>query len=179
MRHHEKRHSWPPRRHLRPLYLIESIDADPFAYFISPAECNNTDAGIQTKLRSRSLSPFQRRLRIPLSVSATGKSPTARLKRWIERMEKQYFHRNRSEQPPAETVLVEPKSPPTVPAPTPVVIPRSPPVRGRRDARSTSSQRVQPNSKTPPRRPRVWREPSSAIWSVAEEDENVGLGISV
>lgn len=179
MRHHNKRHSWPPLRQSRPLYLKESIDADPFAYFISPADCNDTDAGIQIKPRSRSLPPFQRKPRIPLSVSTTGKSSTARLKGWIGRMEKQYFHRTRSEQPPPMIIIVEPKSPPTVPATTPIVIPRSPPVRGRRDVRSTSSQRVQPNSKTPPRRPRVWREPSSAIWSVAEEDENFGLGISV
>ncbi len=179
MRHHIKRHSWPPLRNSRPLYFEESIDADPFAYFISPAEWNDADAGIQSKRRSRSLPPFQRRPLIPLSISATGKSPTARLRRWIERMEKQYFHRVRSELLPPQIILVEPSSPPIVPTTTPITIPRSPPVRGRRNVRSTSRQRVQPNSKTPPRRPRVWQEPSSAIWSVAEEDEDVGLGISV
>lgn len=178
MRHHTKRHSWPPLRQSRPLYSEESIDADPFAYFISPAEWNDADAGIQSKPRSRSLPSCQRRSLIPLSISATGKSPTARLRRWIERMGKQYFHRTRSGLLPPEIILVEPNSPPIVHTTTPSVIPRSPPVRGRLDARSTSSQRVQPNSKTPPRRPPVWREPNSAIWSVAEEDEDVGLGIS-
>lgn len=179
MRHHHKRHSWPPLRRSKPLYLEESIDADLFAYFISPTEWSDADAGIQSKPRSRSLPPFRRRSLIPLSISANGESPTARLKRWIERMEKQYFHLTQSGLPPPEIILVEPNSPPVISPTTPITIPRSPPVRGRRDVRSTSSQRVQPNSKTPPRRPRVWREPSSAIWSVAEEDEEVGLGISV
>lgn len=178
MRHHKKRHSWPPLRQSRPVYTEDVIDADPFAYFISPADCEDADVGVKTRPRSRSLSPFLRKSRLPLSISKTGRSPTARLKRWIERMEKQYFHRAAIEVPVPHIVLVQPESSPPAPDTIPIVIPRSPPVRGRRDVRSPSSQRVSPNRKTPPRRPRAWREPSSGIWSVAEEDEGVGLGIS-
>ena len=179
MRHLKKRHSWPPLHKSRLVNAEDNIDADPFAYFISPAECIHSDAGISQHPRSRSLPPLHGRPRIPLSISTTGTSPTARLKRWIERMEQRYFHRGSSNVPPPKIVVIEPRSPPPIPCTTPVVVPTSPPVRGRRDARSSSSQRVAANSKTPPRRPRVWREPSSDIWSVAEEDEDVGLGISV
>ena len=53
----------------------------------------------------------------------------------------------------------------------------SPPLRGRRNVRISSSNRVTPNTRSRPRRPRVWREPSKDIWPVAEEGEEIGLGI--
>ena len=178
MYHHKKRHSWPPFHSGKLQESGDGIDSDPFAYFISSAEDVEADAGISTKPRSRSLSPAIRRARKPLYKSSNRRSPTAKLKRWIERMEKQYFHRSSNDVLSPRIVLIEPRSlsPPVI---TPTVVPISPPLRGRHDARLTSSQRVGVNGRTPPRRPRVWREPSSEIWSVAEEDENVGLGISV
>lgn len=182
MRHHRKRHSWPPLNRSRTLCVKETIDEDPFAYFITPADCVDTDAGIKARPRSHSLPPFRRRPRTISSISTRGKSPTAKLKRWIERMEKQYFHRVSPMTSPPHIVVIEPKSPPPVTEPSAVFIPRSPPVRGRRDMRSTSSHRVIAGRKTPPRRPRVWWEPSEEIWSVAEEDDDraagIGLGIS-
>ena len=176
MRHHNKRHSWPPLHKSRLLDSTGGIDADPFAYFISPLEDTEMDAGIKTKPRSRSLPPVHHRPRRPLSTSRDRSSPTAKLKRWIDRMEKQYFRRTSSGAPPPEVVIIEPKTPPPTNPAAPIVIPRSPPVRGRRDARSTSSHRVAVNGRTPPRRPHVWREPSAEIWSVAEEEEKLGLG---
>ena len=59
----------------------------------------------------------------------------------------------------------------------------SPPMRGRGDGRAGSGRRVGPNGRTPPRRPRAWREPSGDIWPLVEEGEGgeggeeVGLGI--
>lgn len=156
----------------------DSIDADPFAYFVSPSEERHFDAGISNKPRSRSLPPFYRRRRIPLSISADGKSPTARLKRWIERMENLYTNRTTTDVPTPIIKIIEPRYPPSVSQPQPFAIPESPPVRGRGNARSTSNQRVTANGRTPPRRPRAWREPSCEIWPVAEESEEVGLGIT-
>lgn len=155
----------------------ESIDADPFAYFVSPSEERLFDAGISNEPRSHSLPPFHRRTRVPLLISTNAKSPTARLKKWIERMETLYFHRTTTDIPTSTIELVEPRQPASVPQIQPIAIPRSPPVRGRGHARSTSNQRVAANGRTPPRRPRVWREPSCDIWPVAEESEEVGLGI--
>ena len=191
MRSLSKRHSWPPIRKFRYTYTDDTIDSDPFAYFVSPAEDRlvylegSLTAGIYTKRRSRSLPPFHsRKPRVQLSISFMSKSPTARLKRWIERMEKQYFHCGYRDTAIPDPIIkvIEPRQKSSVPTREPVIIAISPPARGRRDARTGSRQRrVGHNGRTPPRRPRVWREPSSEIWSVAEEDEeaNPGLGISV
>lgn len=185
------RHSWPQLRRSHHSYVDKAIDSDPFAYFVSPDEDRvvyiegNLTAGIKSKSRSRSLPPFQSRgPRLHLSISTTTRSPTARLKRWIERMEQQYFHLSHksTDEPDPIIKIVKPKPQSPIPRTEPVVIPISPPIRGRRDARTGSGQRRTPNNgRTPPRRPRVWREPSAEIWSVPEEDEDIsfGLGITV
>ena len=178
MRHLKKRQSWPPIRKARVKSVYDSIDADPFAYFVSASEDSHSDAGIKNRPRSHSLPSLHGRARVPLSNSAHEKSPTARLKRWIERMEKLYAHRAKTDVLPLTIELIEPREPPELPQPKPIYVTRSPPIRGRGYARSTSHQRVPPNARTPPRRPRAWREPSSEIWPVAEENEEVGLGIT-
>ena len=143
---------------------------------------------------------LQRRDSSRRRLSAIKQSPVQALIRWIERMEKQYFHYSKS---------ASPKLPSNVPQNSPIeplivtVVPRffaegstesasgsspmtSPPPRGRGNMRYGSGNRVKKNVKTPPRRPRAWREPSTDIWSIKEEtmdddeQEEVvdGLGIS-
>ena len=168
-----KRHSWPPPRISREAYFEKNVDSDPFAYFISPASdrdvfTNDLSAGISTSKRSRSLSPNHHKGKTALSAITAASSPTVKLKRWIERMELRCFRRSprASERP-----LPSPKSAGF----GEVAVPKSPPPRGRRDLRSGSSHRAGPNPN--PRRHRVWKEPSENIWPVAEEGDNVGLGI--
>ena len=176
MRTLQKRHSWPPLRKPRAFYLHEAVDQDPFAYFISPADerdvfvNSHLSADIDNKKRPRSLSPFRRNSFKILSVGAAVTSPTAKLKRWIERMEFRCFWRSpsRMEQP-----MPSPDPPEFLNTARTV----SPPLRGRRNVRISSSNRVTPNTRSRPRRPRVWREPSKDIWPVAEEREEIGLGI--
>ena len=175
MRSLRKRHSWPPLRKPRAFYIKEKIDDDPFCYFISPVEDRTIftesylTAGIASRQRPRSLSPVPARRISQTKFSAT-KSPTLRLKKWIERMEKYYFNRSSpSLQPQAPIIEVrEPKQADT----------GSPTVRGRPDVRSSSHSRISQTLGTPPRKPRVWRKPSEDIWTVVEEGEEVGLGIS-
>ena len=172
MRVLRKRHSWPPLRVSRATFVKESIDSDPFAYFISPASdrdiyFNDLSAGIDTRTRSRSFSPKSSLNDHMLSSISSSASPTARLKKWIERMELRCFrHSPRISERPMPSPE-PPKSPETP-------IPVSPLARGRSDVRSGSSLRV---NRPQQRRPRVWREPSEKIWSVAEEGDEVGLGI--
>ena len=191
----KNRHSWPQLPKVHRTKAEKPIDSDPFAYFVSPEEDpmlyieGSFMAGISTKARSRrsrSLSPIRsRKPRIEVSISFTSKSPTAKLKRWIERLEKQYLHRSDryADKPDPIIKVIRPRPKPAVPHTEPVVIPISPPVRGRRDARTGSGQRRNGNNgRTPPRRRRVWREPSAGIWSVAEEEEEggiSGLGITI
>ncbi|CAF9923360.1 hypothetical protein IMSHALPRED_005906 [Imshaugia aleurites] len=176
MRTLRKRHSWPPLRKPRAFYLDEAIDQDPFAYFISPADerdvfvNSHLGADIEKKKRPRSLSPFRRNSFTLLSAATAATSPTAKLKRWIERMELQCFRRS----PSSIEQLVPSPDPPKLPEIAQTV---SPPLRGRRNVRISSSNRVTPYTRSRPRRPRVWREPSKDIWSVAEEGEEIGLGI--
>lgn len=178
MRRLKKRRSWPSTHKADRASTEACIDADPFAYFVSPVEESDCDAGITSKARSRSLPPSHRAPWPPLTISKNHTSPTARLKQWINRMEKLYSHRAAPPPPEPFIMLAEPRRPSTLPQPGPVIIPRSPPVRGRGNGRKTSGQRITANGRTPTRRPRVWREPSSDIWSVPEESEEVGLGIT-
>ncbi len=175
----KKRHSWPPLRKPRAFYFDESIDQDPFAYFISPAEDRDVfvnshlAADIDPKRKSRSLSPAHRSAFTILDVATATSSPTAKLKTWIERMELRCFHRT----PDMSEKLMPSPDPPK---PLETVQPSSPPVRGRRDFRTSSRQRVGNNGRSKPRRPRVWTEPSKDIWPVSEEgEEEMGLGILV
>ena len=176
MRTLQKRHSWPPLRKPRAFYCDEAIDQDPFAYFISPADerdvfvNSHLAADIDKKKRPRSLSPFRRNSFTIISAATAAASPTAKLKRWIERMELRCFWRS----PSSIEQLV--------PSPDPHKLPEiartiSPPLRGRRNVRISSSHRVTPSTRSRPRRPRVWREPGKDIWPVAEEGEEIGLGI--
>ena len=176
MRTIRKRHSWPPLRVSRAVYLKENIDSDPFAYFISPASdrdfVSDLSAGIDTSNRSRSLSPKTHKRHAVISTAFTTSSPTAKLKRWIERMELRCFpwSPKRSERP-----TLSPDPPRSLERITPI----SRPVRGRNNIRSGSVNRVSPNQRSLPRKPRAWREPSESIWSVAEEGEEIGLGITM
>ena len=175
MRSLKNRHSWPPLRKPRAFYAHEVIDDDPFAYFISPAEDRDLftesylTAGIASRQRPRSLSPMPARQRLHPKQSCS-KSPTLRLKRWIERMEMYYFNRSPPDPQPKPPIIEvrEPKQLKLL----------SPPVRGRRDFRSTSHDRMSQAARTPPRKSRVWRQPSEDIYTVFEEGEEVGLGIS-
>ena len=174
MRALRKRHSWPPLRKPRAFYFDEVVDQDPFAYFISPADeldvfvNSHLAADINRKKRPRSLSPSRRHSFTLLAAAAT--SPTAKLKRWIEKMELRCFRRTPSS---TDQLMPSPDQPELLEiAPT-----ISPPLRGRRDVRVSSSTRVTHSTRSRPRRPRVWREPSKDIWPVAEEVEEVGLGI--
>lgn len=170
MRSLRSRHSWPPLRKPRSFSVDEKIDEDPFAYFISPAEDRDgffeadLAAGIRDdRWRSRSLSPVYRRRnrKFRKAWSHVADSPTSTFKSWIERMEKQYFHRG-----PTGHTLPQPGPPESPPPPT------SPPLRGRRNYRTGTAQRVTHPVRTPPRRPRSWREPSMDIWPVLEEPED-------
>ena len=175
MRSLKKRHSWPPLRKPRAFYANELIDDDPFAYFISPAEDRDLftesylTAGIANTQRPRSLSPTPVS-RKPNTKLSTNKSPTLRLKRWIERMEIYYFHRS----PPGP----QPQSPDIEVREPKQLRVSSLPARGRRDFRSSSHDRISQTVRTPPRKPRVWRQPSADIYTVFEDGEEVGLGIS-
>ena len=176
MRTLRKRQSWPPLRKRRAFYFNEAVDQEPFAYFISPADerdvfvNSHLSADIDKKKRPRSLSPFRRNSFKNLSVGAAVTSPTAKLKRLIERMELRCFWRSPSRM---EQLIPSPDPPELLNTAQTV----SPPLRGRRNARISSSYRVTPNTRSRPRRPRVWREPSKDIWPVAEEREEIGLGI--
>ncbi len=109
MRNLRKRHSWPPLRKPRAFYVDEVIDQDPFAFFISPSEegdefmnsvPEDLSAGINNSTRrTRSASPDTRKARALSFVSVATSSHTARLKKWIERMELRCFHRSPRKSP--------------------------------------------------------------------------------
>ena len=178
----KKRHSWPPL-HRKPhlSHFQETVDDDPFSHFVSnPSE--NSDiflsgmtAGIDDTPRSRSYSP---RHRATLMSTVSPSSPTNKLKKWLEKMELRCFQRSPRGSPP---VIQRPMPSPEPFRPSRIPLTSSPPVRGRRDYRIGSSNRVSPHAMSKPRRPRAWRAPSAEIWPVAEEKEgeSVGLGIVV
>ncbi|MCJ1404534.1 hypothetical protein MMC11_007760 [Xylographa trunciseda] len=174
--HHRRSHSWPPFR-VHSLERPKDIDENPFAFFITTAGGSDEipedsmSAGIEKTPRSRSLSPLYRHKRQnPDLASLTVPNPFSRLKRWIQKMEKQYFHQGQL-------------SPFEVPQNTPEsLLPRSPvspPSRGRGNIRGSPRSLRSLDSRSHSGRPRVWREPSEDIWPVVEEHEEVGLGISL
>lgn len=166
------RYSWPSLRDRKSIKKCATIDEDPFAHFISHPEGQATsyetflDAGISNKKRSRSLSPFRRKRHEGMSASSHKSSASSKLLKWVEKMEKNYIHRS--------------SPPPGISSPIPsiTVEQSSPPVRGR-TTNPGSNSRNRSNLRTPPRKPRAWREPSQDIWPVAEEAEDIGLGIIV
>lgn len=168
------RHSWPPLCEPRSFATEKTIDADPFAYFISPTEDRDIffeadlAAGIRdNRYKSRSLSPVlvhpRRTHKFRRAWSHLADPPTSKFKRWIDRMEKQYFHRG-----PTDHIL---PSPGLSESPPPLRPPVSPPLRGRPYHRTAGAQRATHNGRTPSRLPRSWREPSVDIWPVLEEQE--------
>ena len=176
---HTRHHSWPPFKlhsftHHTP---ARTIDEDPFAFFLSAS--NDLDgfpdehitADIEPTPRSRSLSPFPcRRTQDEESPEISSTTTIAKLKRWIEKMERRYFHRR-------PTLLPEPEFK-ISPVRTPPKSPSSPQARGRLDARTRPNSRATRAMRSHSGRPRVWREPNEDIWTVMEEQEDIGRGIT-
>ncbi|MCJ1253004.1 hypothetical protein MMC24_000811 [Lignoscripta atroalba] len=164
------------------------MDDDPFAFFISAEDDLDVfgeaplSAGINRTKRPRSSSPLRRRKKVSMSVKAVPTTRIAKLKKWIDRMEKRYLHPVQG-----HSCDTPPQQPPALPTPPPPEIPspylsKSPITRGRREVRVGPSPRRLRHSRTHSGRPHVWREPSGDIWTVAEEqegDEAVGLGIMI
>lgn len=198
-----KRHSWPSPSKSNISPSSSDLDNDPFSYFISsevPSHQSNEieiPEAIPIKRRTRSLPLLHRRDSSRRRLSASRRSPVRALMQWIARMEQHYFHYSQTPPPlpgrvphnsPIEPLIVT-ITPPSAEADglsrsptTSLSRVSSPPLRGRGDIRHGSSIRVSKTVNKPARRPRVWREPSTGIWSIEEEargseDEN-GLGIS-
>lgn len=172
MRPLQKRHSWPSLRVTKSTKASPSIDQDPFAYFVSPvfdgedALQGHLTAGITTRRRSQSLPSFHPKPIYSHTATDKAKRRVAKLKKWIERMQMAYHHYHHT-----DPVVNAP--PPTPPKTLDDLLPTQ---RGR-DIQSTATSRVRANVRTPPRKPRVWRQPSNNLWPVAEETEEIGLGI--
>ena len=175
-RQHRRRHSWPPlRTHV--FKHAHDIDQNPFAFFLSTTagfddDVEDLTAGIGKAPRTRSLSPLHFGATATTPILKISKSPIAKLKRWIERMEKRYIHRGQTFSPEQHVAS------PAIPIPSPGS-PRSPIFRGRRDDRLNPSFVEKRDVRSHSGRPRIWREPDWDIWPVAEEQEECGLGISI
>lgn len=178
---HRRHHSWPPFR-LQTFAQTPSIDEDPFAFFISASgdleglADDHITADIESA-RPRSLSPFHLvRRKEPKAPELSSTTAVSKLRRWIHRLERRYFKYFPQFQPKPST------SPPTFtisPTKAPHNSPISPNIRGRSSSRG-ATRRFGDNallSHSP--RPRVWKEPSGSIYPVLEEQEDVGLGISL
>lgn len=174
----KKRHSWPAmqakRSHSK---IIASIDQDPFPYFVSPTQDeegalqSHLTAGIVGRRRSRSLPSDHPRPRYSRAVTDKARHRVEKLKKWIERMQVVYWYHSTPEE-----ITTHPTPPPEPPVPPKTLDELVKEERGR-DIRSTATSRVRAKTRTPPRKPRAWRQPSDHIWPVAEETEEVGLGI--
>ena len=175
-----RRHSWPPFG-LHPFthQPNKNIDEDPFSFFISDQEDDEgyvsdyMNADIEIAPRSRSLSPFKKRKK---SRGTADKNRTAiiLLRKWLKRMEAQYFGRGqRSPEAEQEPTI----SPDLLPQP----FPAPPHYRGRKNLRrSTKNVGPYPRQvRSHSGRPRIWQEPGYDIWTVTEEQEDAGLGISL
>ncbi|KAL8933646.1 MAG: hypothetical protein Q9216_006274 [Gyalolechia sp. 2 TL-2023] len=150
-----------------------SIDQDPFAYFVSSTQeqegvlQTSLTAGIAGPRRPRSLPSIRPRTRHGRAVKDKARSRVEKLKKWIERMQIVYLHHNTAEGT---------TDPPPPPVPLETLDDLMAAERGR-DIQSVATSRVRAKTRTPPRKPRAWRQPSDHIWPVAEEAEEVGLGI--
>lgn len=155
------------------------IDQNPFAFFLSETDNLDDDAedltaGVGEESRARSLSPLHLGTTATSPILESAKAPVAKLKRWIERMERRYIHRGHA------SSHEEPIASPAIPIPIPSPgSPKSPISRGRRDGRLSPSHITKREVRSHSGRPRVWREPGWDIWPVAEEQEEYGLGISI
>ena len=176
-KHHKRRHSWPPL-HIHSQKHVHAIDENPFEFFISTPESIGADveddltAGIGATPRSRSLSPSRLHTTATSPLLESVSSPIARLKRWIERMEQRYIHHRQI------PIATEPTISPKLSTPEPSS-PKSPTARGRRDNRLSPKSGMKRSVRSHSGRPRIWIEPGEDIWPVAEEQEEVGLGISL
>ena len=175
--HHKRHHSWPPFR-LHHSHQKKEIDEDPFAFFLSTAndgeqyvvDYMNADiATFSPSPRPRSLSPAKLRKHSRKSLGSPTVNAILKLKKWIEKMETRYRHRRPSPST-EESLYTEFPTPP---------MPISPTLRGRRTARRVSQSVGNRTVRSHSERPRVWIEPSYGIWPVMEEQEDVGLGISL
>ena len=175
-RHHKRSHSWPPFR-LHTATQKKDIDDNPFAFFISASGGPDTfpddslAAGIEQSPRARSLSPFlSRSHHAPNLAALTAASHIAQLKKWIIKMERRYFN-------------YKPPSPSGVPQNSPASSlqrsPALPQMRGRGNTRGSPRSLASRGTRSHSARPRVWKEPGGDIWTVLEEQEDVGLGISM
>lgn len=183
-----RRHSWPPFKTLQTTSGGgEQIDDNPFAYFISPVEDRedfvetHLTAGITVQPRPRSLSPFRQFHLSPLSAPPEWR-PLVILRRLIRRLEARRYSTRRKLSPShPQTQAASPPDfylqphPSSASPPSPQVSPRS---RGRRDLPSSvGSSRIR-QVRSHSGRPRIWREPGEDLWTLAEEGEEVGLGIT-
>lgn len=178
-RHHKRSHSWPPflLHHVQPK---KDINENPFAFFVSVPEGaeavpdDSLAAGIEETPRARSLSPFltRRQAREPDLAALTVESHIAKLRKWILRMERRYFNHK------LPNHLGVPENSPASPL---LRSPGSPQLRGRGNTRGSPravASRTR-GTRSHSAKPRVWREPSDDMWPVPEEQEEVGLGISM
>lgn len=173
-----KRHSWPPFRSEPSPRSSESVDENPFPDFISstPEEDNglfqsHLSAGITRRPRSTSLPSSSKTSTSSRTMPENVLLRITRLKAWIQKME--MYHYGHAPPPPL------PSSSTSEPV---VTLNELPSMYRGRDIKTTASSRVRDKARTPPRRPRAWRQPSDHLWSVAEEEEGVdqaGLGITV
>ena len=176
-RHHKRRHSWPPLHTHSPKHA-HAIDENPFEFFISAPGSIGADveddltAGINATPRSRSLSPSRLHHLATSPLLESVSSPIARLKRWIERMEQRYIHHRQS------PITTEPNISPKLSTLEPTS-PKAPAPRGRRENRLSPKSGMRRGVRSHSGRPRIWIEPGEDIWPVAEEQEDVGLGISL
>lgn len=176
---HKRSHSWPPFRlhHVQP---NKNIDENPFAFFVSAPEDaeavpqDSFAAGIEETPRARSLSPFltRRRPTEPDLAALTAESNIAKLKKWILKMERRYFNHK------LPNHLGVPENSPASPLHH---SPGSPQLRGRGNTRGSPralASRTR-GTRSHSAKPRAWREPAEYMWPVPEEQEEVGLGISM
>ncbi len=175
MRSLRERHSWPPLQANKSSRAPPPpINQDPFAHFISPVLDDESDlqtnlgAGITNRRRSRSLPSFRPKPKSVQPAMDKSKRRIAKLKKWIERMQMSYFHYSS----PDNLTSIAP--PPAQPKTLQELLPIE---RGRVE-QFTATSRKRAKTRTPPRMPRAWRQPSDNLWPVTEEEENVGLGIS-
>lgn len=174
MRSLRERHSWPPLEVNKSPRAPPSINQDPFAHFLSPVLDDESNlqihlaAGITNRRRSRSLPSFRPKTKPGQPATDKAKRRIAKLKKWIERMQVAYFHHSSPDNIP--TI-----SPPPV---QPITLEELLPTERGRVVLFTATSRKRANTRTPPRKPRAWRQPSDNIWPVTEEAEDVGLGIS-
>ena len=175
-------HLWPLPRTSESVRRESEIDENPFPYFVSdPSPACETvsigSLGTQSNhaRRNKSHSLLHRKTTTPfLGLSL----PLTKLKHWIEKVEARCLFREKKSTPEVKPVPPAPNPSPEIPMLTEIVVISSPPVRGRKEIRVGSSNRSSSRGRNGFRRNRSWRPPSQEIWTVDEETDDVGLGIT-